>query len=167
MHRRTVLAAHAFVAALVGATAAGAQLAVQPDKENVVASRLDGPWEPDAELTLRLGGRAVGKLSFTNNAVVATKIPAKYETFFKGRQVYMAGTMSGRGKEYPFVLIEHKGNPHIVFFRERDGDPLGDAESFNVMLAVGKDKQDDLLFVGGDFNNQPFSAYRRVKADAK
>ena len=167
MGKSIVFSAGAFLAALVGVTATWGQLTVQPDKENVVASRLEGPWEPDAELTLRLGGRAVGKLTFTNNAVVATRIPAKYETFFKGRQVYMAGTMSGRGKEYPFVLIEHKGNPHIVFFRERDDDPFGDAESFNVMLAVGKDKPDDLLFVGGDFNNQPFSAYRRVKADGQ
>jgi hypothetical protein len=43
------------------------------------------------------------------------------------------------------------------------GDPLGDAESFNVMLAVARDGTNDLLFIGGDFNNQPFAAYRRVK----
>jgi hypothetical protein len=38
---------------------------------------------------------------------------------------------------------------------------MGDAESFNVMLAVAKESANDLLFIGGDFNNQPFSAYER------
>jgi hypothetical protein len=51
--------------------------------------------------------------------------------------------------------------------RERNGDPHGDGESFNVMLARGKEEQQDLLFVGGDSNNQPFSAYRRVVAEKK
>jgi hypothetical protein len=68
---------------------------------------------------------------------------------------------------HAFILIEMKGNPHVVYFRERDGDPLGDAESFNVMLAVAKDKPSDLLFIGGDFNNQPFTAYERSETDRK
>jgi hypothetical protein len=167
MGKSIVFSAGAFLAALVGVPATWGQLTVQPDKENVVASRLEGPWEPDAELTKRLGGHAIGKLTFTKDAGVAARIPAKFETFLKSKQIYMAGMMAGKGKQYPFVLIEHKGNPYIVFFRERDSDPLGDAESFNVMLAVAEDQQNDLLFVGGDFNNQPFSAYRRVKGDAK
>jgi hypothetical protein len=156
-----------FLAALVYADVVVAQLQVQADDENVVASKLEGQWERDAELTKRLGGTAAAKFSFTSDARVAAKIPAKYQSFFTGKQVYMAGVLTFRDKEYPFILIEHKGNPHVVYFRERDGDPLGDAESFNVMLAVGKDKRDDLLFMGGDFNNQPFTAYRRVKTDTK
>ena len=39
---------------------------------------------------------------------------------------------------------------------------MGDGESFNVMLAVAKDKAKDLSFVGGDFNNQPFAAFARA-----
>lgn len=48
-----------------------------------------------------------------------------------------------------------------MYYSGLNGDPFGNGESFNVMLAVAKDKQDDLLFVGGDFNNQPFSAFER------
>jgi len=70
-------------------------------------------------------------------------------------------------REHVFILIEHRGNPHVVWFRERGGDPLRDTESFNVMLAVGRERQNDLLFIGGDFNNQPFSAYTRVKVERK
>ncbi|MEM9005896.1 MAG: hypothetical protein AAGE59_20530 [Cyanobacteria bacterium P01_F01_bin.86] len=33
-----------------------------------------------------------------------------------------------------------------------------------VMMAAAEDASNDLLFVGGDFNNQPFTAYDRVPA---
>jgi len=139
-----------------------AELQVRSDKENVVASRLVGQWEPDAELTKRLGGNAEGTIAFKSDSTVATKIPAKYEKFLKDKPIFLAGTLTLRGKDQPFVLIEMKGNPYVVWFRERDGDPLGDAESFNVMLPVAKETANDLLFIGGDFNNQPFAAYKRT-----
>jgi len=161
------VAAFAFLAAVVDVDVSWAQLQVQADKDNVVASKLDGLWEPDVELTKRLSGTASGKITFKSDAAVAAKVPAKHEQSLKGKQVYMAGVMTLEEKEYPFVLIQHKGNPHVVFFQGRDGDPLGDAESFIVMLAAGKAKQEDLLFIGGDFNNQPFSAYRRAKSVGK
>ncbi len=69
--------------------------------------------------------------------------------------------MTRWGKDYPFILIELFGNPHIVYFREREGDPMGDTESFNVMPASAKDKPNDLLFIGGDFSREPFAAYER------
>lgn len=140
---------------------------VKADKDNVVASKLEGTWEPDVEVTARLGATSKGPLSFRSDVNVTATIPAKYDAFLKGKQIYMAGVMTLKQKDIPFLLIEHKGNPHVVYFRERDGDPLGDAESFNVSAVVAKDTKDDLLFVGGDFNNQPFSAYRRVNVAGK
>ncbi len=58
-----------------------------------------------------------------------------------------------------------EGNPHIFYFRERGGDPYGDSESYNVMLAPAKDRENDLLSVGGDFNNQPFVANARAESE--
>ena len=139
-----------------------AELQVRSDKENVVASRLVGNWEPDAELTKRLGGNAPGTVAFKSDLNVATKVPDKYEKFLKDKQIFLAGTMTLRGKDQPFVLIEMKGNPYVVWFREQGGDPFGDAESFNVMMAAAKETANDLLFIGGDFNNQPFAAYKRA-----
>lgn len=139
-----------------------AELQVRSDKENVVASRLTGEWEPDAELTKRLGGSTPSGVVFKSDLAVAAKIPAKYEKFLKDKQIFLAGTMTLRGQDQPFVLIEMKGNPYVVWFREQGGDPFGDAESFNVMLAVAKETANDLLFIGGDFNNQPFAAYKRA-----
>ena len=49
----------------------------------------------------------------------------------------------------------------ITKLRPGDGDAMGDAESFHVMLVRAEAKSADVLFVGGDHNNQSFSAYTR------
>jgi len=155
-------------------TALGQVFQVTPNKENVVASKLVGTWILDTKVTLTLTGKdkasvenALTKVKFIEDNKITTKIPKKYEKFIKDKTIYMAGSFLLNDVSYPFILIELNGNPHVVFFRERDGDPYGDAESFNVMLAVAKDTKNDLLFIGGDFNNQPFSGYKRQKMDNK
>ncbi|HUT34484.1 MAG TPA: hypothetical protein VNE39_13440 [Planctomycetota bacterium] len=159
---------------LVAAVVHAGALEVKPDKENVVASRLCGKWVVEPKLSQRLTAGVVdrespsGKIEFASDPAVAGKLPEKYLEFLKDKRIYMAGTMKSREKDCPFILIEHCGNPHVVWFRERDGDPMGDAESFNVILAVAKNPIDDLLFIGGDFNNQPFRALERAeRAEAK
>jgi hypothetical protein len=158
------------VALLVGCPAAFCGgLKVESDKDNVVGSRLEGKWARDPVLTERLTGEMPNRgnrmsFEFKSDTTVAEKIPEKFNKFLADKKIYLAGMMTtADGKQYPFLLIELKGNPHVVYFRERDGDPMGDAESFNVMLAVAHEKKNDLLFIGGDFNNQPFTAYSRAK----
>lgn len=102
-------------------------------------------------------------MEFHADDKIVAKIPDKYGKFLKRKTIYMAGIMKSGKNDYPFILTEHKGNPHIVIFRERDGYPLGDAESFNVMLAVAENTSNDLLFIGGDFNNQPLYALERAE----
>jgi hypothetical protein len=162
------------LASIVFAANAGtaAELSVEADKENVVSSRLEGDWQLHGALTQRLTGEAKsrpGSLSFTSDPSVAGKIPDKYAKVFAERtmKIYLAGYVNFDGKNHPFVVTNVHGNPHVLFWLERDGDPFGNGESFIVMLTVAKDKQHDLLFVGGDFNNQPFSAFERVKAEPK
>ena len=146
------------------------ELKVEPDPENVVASRLEGKWQTHTSLTQQLTGNAKSRtktLSFKSDPSVAAKVPDKYTKFFTENKmkVYLAGVLNLDGNDYPFVLTLYRGNPHVAYFRERDGDPFGDSESFNVMLAVAEADQNDLLFVGGDFNNQAFAAFERTKPD--
>ena len=63
------------------------------------------------------------------------------------------------------ALNEHHGNPYVFYFREKNGDPMGDGESFNLVIAPAKDRMKDMLFIGGDFNNQPFVAFGRQKQE--
>jgi hypothetical protein len=146
---------------------ASADLKVTPDKDNVVSSRLEGSWEVHAAISTRLGRNRGTTVEFKADSKVVETIPEKYEKFLADKTIYLAGTMKRNKTVHAFILIEMKGNPHVVYFRERDGDPLGDAESFNVVLAVAKDKPSDLLFIGGDFNNQPFTAYERSETHRK
>ncbi len=158
----------ALVAALSFSSHAG-ELVIQPNKQNVVASRLAGIWRLDAELSKRLISDeqklskvdAMGQVYFQDQPEMTLEIPEKYEESLADKQIYMAGLMGFGGEEFPFILIEHDGNPHVVFFHERDGEPMGDAESFNVMLAPASDGTNDILLLGGDFNNQPFMAFQR------
>jgi hypothetical protein len=173
--RTRLLPALAVCALGMTPAAVQAQIKVEPDKENVVASRLEGDWVLDAALTKRLtkndgnaeGGRAI---SFKSDPSVVENIPAKYHKYIANHRIYLAGTVifrEAQPRAHVFLLIEHRGNPHVAWFRDRRGEPLGDTESFNVMLAVAREPQDDLLFIGGDFNNQPFSAYTRLKPAKK
>lgn len=144
---------------------------VTPDKENVVSSRLCGAWVPDPDLHQRLKGGAPGKnakpIEIRSAPEIVEKIPDKYGEFLNGHTLYMAGYFKWGEAESPFVLTDLHGNPHMIWFRERDGDPYGDAESCNVMLAWAKEPKNDILFMGGDFNNEPFRPYRRAEEASK
>ncbi len=127
---------------------------------------LQGDWSVEADITNRLrqtpDRKRTGLLSFRSDPEVAKSVPAKYDEFLAEKHVFMAGYLQRKNERHPFILIEHRGNPFVVYFGERDGNPMGNAESFNVMLAPGENKEDDLLFIGGDFNNQAFDAYERA-----
>lgn len=140
---------------------------IKTDNENVVASRLIGKWKIDAILSERLQGTA-GRdetLAFVEDKTVASKLPERYVQAFMQKPLFLAGTMTRNGKEYPFILTEHHGNPYVFYFREKNGDPMGDGESFNLVIAPAKDRMKDMLFIGGDFNNQPFVAFGRQKQE--
>jgi hypothetical protein len=142
-----------------------AGVAVKPEKENVVASRLIGTWKTHAALSARLRGTTVREVTmvFTEDASIAAKVPGEYADFLKTKQVYLAGMMTRNEKAYPFILTEYNGNPYLFYFREKNGKPMGDGESFNLVIAPAKEKGQDLLFIGGDFNNQAFAAFERAK----
>ena len=139
---------------------------VTSEKQNVVSSRIVGLWHIDDSLTQRLQGVSrvrIKRVEFIKNNKIVEKIPAKYGNLLSNKLIYLSGIMKLNSKiTFPFILISLKGNPHIVFFRPRYGHPLGDAESFNVFVARGKIKSQDILFIGGDFNNTPFTAYKRM-----
>ena len=157
---------------LAEAAAAAVQRDVRAEEQNVVASRLAGSWKVDGTLTERLTGKAGAldsTLEFVSDPEVKKKVPARFTDAAKQEGVVldirMAGYMVARSAKFPFILATYQGNPHVFYFREQGGDPFGDSESFNVMLASAKDRKNDLLFIGGDFNNQPFVAYARTDAE--
>ncbi|HLP11624.1 MAG TPA: hypothetical protein VK177_06785 [Flavobacteriales bacterium] len=155
------------------------------DKQNVVASKLIGTWKIDVALTtlllktddkentdLRDKKQKKEKektpleqltIEFTKDTTVVGTLPPLEKNQEAGLAVYLSGYLTVKEKKYPFILVEHRGNMQVVWYRERDGNPLRDTESFIVTIAAAKEKYNDLLFIGGDFNNQPFKAFKREK----
>jgi hypothetical protein len=164
MHTATArgLAAVLFSFSLL-AQDAGNGLQVKADPNCVVANGLPGVWLPDAALAQRLGGKAAAdRLEFRTDATVLAKIPAAIAGKLKDQTILLAGMMKKGESEHVFLLTVLSGNPTVVWFRERAGDPCGDAESWNVMFVRAGAKPADLLFVGGDHDNQAFAGYARA-----
>ncbi|MEO5911320.1 MAG: hypothetical protein ABIP95_10555, partial [Pelobium sp.] len=103
-------------------------------------------------------------LEFTNDVEVLKVLSKKYYKDFLPYKIYHAGYLKinekGKITTYPYLLTNIDGNPHLVFFRERNGDPIGDSESF--ILFIARTKTGDRLFKGGDFNNESFVEYERI-----
>ncbi|WP_133584520.1 type 2 periplasmic-binding domain-containing protein [Sphingobacterium yanglingense] len=129
-------------------------LEINYNKENVVASSIDGIWKAKNN-----------NLEFISDPTVLEAISDHYFQHLKEFKIYHAGIMKVARREtekaHPFILTELNGNPYLIFFRERDDKPYGDAESFILFIARGETKSQDRLFIGGDFNNQPFEEYTR------
>lgn len=144
-------------------------LTLQPDENNLAEGRLEGVWEYDPVVSERLGTSSHREmtLEFRADAAVLQSLPGMWDRQLADWTLFEAGHMTIRSQGVieaaaPYLLTSLAGNPHIVTFRERDGEPLTDAESFNFLLAPGKESPQDLLMLGGDFDNEPFRAMRRV-----
>lgn len=132
---------------------------------NVTTSRLAGTWKTNVELTKRLTGRTEVKtdtVSFIADSSALQLIPEEKQAFFKTHTILMTGYFVFKNKKAPFILTEDKGNTMLVYFRDKNGKPNADAESFILFVAVSGDPKNDLLHTGGDFNNQPFRCWDRI-----
>lgn len=170
--RRRFFPQFTFVALVWGCLVgvATAELKLENDPENVVASRLEGSWQVSSQLAKRLSSDRrvfLQSVSFKSDPTMLSKVPEAHAAAISAKtgKVYLAGYITFNDKELPFLLTTLHGNPHIVLWMEQGGDRFGNIESMNIMLAVAEEKQNDLMFLGGDFNNQPFNAYERVKED--
>ena len=147
-------------------------------EENVVASELLGEWILDGEISRRIDSQHSltdrGPVVFRESKESAVRIIAYLNTTIREvvesdpeeevlesmrsiQLVYLAGEVEWNGEKQDFALTSVYGTPRIMLFDRED-----DLESQNVMLARDDEGENDLLFLGGDFNNQSFRAYKRV-----
>lgn len=157
----TLLLAVPAVAFTLSAALQQTSFELKPDKDNVVASRLEGVWVLEEDETHRTGGEKhpLG-FAFVRDDKAAVRIPAKYKELLSS-DLYLCGDVQIERDTVPFVLTTAHGNPRVVTFRGSANDPYASAQSFNVMLCPAMEKSKDKLFVGGDKNDRPFSVYVR------
>jgi len=118
---------------------AAPECVLTPGLKNVVASRLEGTWVSDVELTERLNPDHVSNytttprpnlsnytIRFRNSSEVLDILPkedcARLHNLSGNGNIYMAGFMTHdkneeRSKTYPMVVTTLRGNPKIVFWR--------------------------------------------------
>lgn len=134
---------------------------LKPDKDNVVASRLEGVWILDEMETHRIGGsKDVRGYAFVRDEKIASKIPERHKELLAD-DLYLCGTVQVGTVTSPFVLTTAHGNPRVIVFHEVAGDAFGRVEAFNVMLCPAMERNKDMLYVGGEKNDRPFACFVR------
>lgn len=126
------------------------RLSVTPSPQNAVGNGLIGEWEWDADLNRKLGnaGTPTTRLTFTRDDTVADELPPSHRDLFEGKRIYLAGHARVRsGTSYRFLLVEHLGNPMLVYFVPKPGDDWHCEEAAMVNLATGAKSEQDLLFL--------------------
>jgi hypothetical protein len=154
------------------------EVRIVKQKENVVASELLGKWIFDESISNRLGGKSghfgTGPLAFRQSAESAKRIVDRLQHLIDNhpepeqredvdfyaslKTVYLAGELEVRDRKWDFALIAVFGCPRLVFYDSEDDD----FESTNLMLARDHKGNGDLLFIGGDWNNQSFGGFQRA-----
>lgn len=132
-------------------------------KENVVATHLVGTWIFDKKgaKVLTKNTTSLMELKVEMDSSIVEDIPYKFNEFLDGKTIYLAGKITLNKESFPFILIELSGNPHLVYFKEKNGIPMDNLESFNLFVAAGDTPKMDILLIGGDFNNQAFFPFKR------
>lgn len=145
-------------------------LKLTKDEDNVVSRRLEGSWIVDSDLSFRLTGKAeigeglMQRVTFESDDAIFGQLPKGHRARLQKEMtsVYMCGWMAFGQHKFPFLLIEQKGNSKVLFFLKNGKDIFGNGVYAPVMLAVGADRKNDLLFMGSDFRDQPFRAFQRA-----
>lgn len=129
-------------------------VAVSPSPQNAVGNGLIGTWVWDTDLNAKLGNPMTEqpRLAFTRDDSVADTVPASFRELFEGKRVYLAGrvaisTKNAKDVSHRFLLIEHLGNPLLVYFVPKPGDEWHCEEAVTVGLAAGAKPEQDLLFL--------------------
>ena len=133
---------------------------VEPEG-NIPGGRLAGDWVPAAAFAASFGNGHppyVG-LSFRDDARVPALVDSRYRAFVSRKRIHAAGIVTLPQADCPYLLIEHNGNPYLLYFRK--GPRGAEAEGHHLMLVPAKNPSGDLLFVGGIGAGDPFHAYRR------
>ena len=138
-------------------------------KDNMVATRLEGNWTFNADFSRLLSTdetkAPIGEVivSYTNDPSVLDDIPEDNCGFLEksGMEIYLAGTLQFMHVElgiisHTYVLSSSAGVPVIIYWQGVN------AVTNLVQVAPAILPQNDLLFMGEDSADKPFSVLERI-----
>lgn len=144
---------------------------VEPDQNNVTAGRLLGQWATDAVVAGRMGlVPATESIEFFKDSSFLSALPESISERLQQEHIYECGIMVSRKdgrfvSSAPYLLISRSGNPHLLMLEESNGVPLGGIASTNLFVAPGRERNQDLLFMGGAVNSGAFRPFHRTQTD--
>jgi len=143
-----------------------AQFKVEPDPENVVASRLVGEWVREDKVSRWLGaGFTLPTIGFLSDPTVLVDLPASLADDARRTRVYLAGRIDNGladGKAQPrFLLVQRNGNMCLLTWDASRPELARTPAPMKVMLAPATDGKHDLLFLAPAAGNGGCVAYTR------
>ncbi len=134
---------------------------------NLVSRHLAGEWRLSGSLSTRLtgsGGGAPSQVSIQEDFAVLTSISPKGEEALAGSPVFLAGSLQFEGRRFSFLLTEKNGTPALICFPQ--GQKVARPAIVLLALVPARDTANDLLFLGGETDTDPFFAYERAEKQA-
>ncbi|MBL9083935.1 MAG: hypothetical protein JNK76_19110 [Planctomycetales bacterium] len=133
-----------------------------PSSDHLIAAHLPGSWEPDEELTRRLGGTAIGVLKFeANEGAVKWRLTPSVRDYFADFPIRQIGYFNRPGVETSYVLLDSADGPLVVWFHCEGALSRDVTKTLRVALVPGQSPLQDLLFLA-ERDERLFAAYRRV-----
>ncbi len=141
---------------------------------NVVSSGLEGSWALNHELADKFytgDGMELLMWEFQKDISVLQRMNEKEAGKAISLRAYSVGNIAlkvrlGDGtvkKEGAlYAVIERSGNPMIALFNPNKKSGKGDWEFLTVMFAKARQKENDLLILGGD-HNEDVAVFKRVQ----
>jgi len=139
---------------------------IEINNENIIAQRIEGEWAVSQELTNELLG---GKLPLGDSAIfvfefdssIVNRIQQELLDYFKIKKIFFAGKGSLASTKIIFFLFGSNGQTFFMFAEDKEVPRWKEPNCLS--LAVGAQKENDLLFFGRDDNcNRPQMLLKRV-----
>lgn len=129
---------------------------------NAASQHLAGEWRLVPDLSERLTGHRSGapeRISISSDSSVLVSLPPPVKALLKTTPAYLAGTLTFSSARFSYVLTVQEGSLRLLCFQP--GLPsVVTSILFDVIPAT--EPQNDLLFLGGEKDGQPYFAYERV-----
>jgi hypothetical protein len=136
-----------------------------PSTENYMATLIPGSWVVDRPLLSRLYSTqedlSQAKIVFREDATVAKIFPPLGRCAVAAGYLTLSGFGNRRSVTLPAVLVEMDMNVSLVWFEGPNDDGSPDLESSIMNGARAEDTANDLLFMGGDFNEPGTIPFKR------
>ena len=102
-------------------------------------------------------------VSITSDVSEIAELPPEVESAIGASQIFLAGALQFADTRFSFLVTERAGNPILLCFRPSAKSSSIHPIAIHFSLIPAMEARNDLLFLGGETETQPFYAYERAE----